>query len=149
MKKIKIRKLLLTIFLWIVLVTIIFSFIAVYIRGPILKNKHDQQVIEDKISESNKNCTITRNSFKYVSYTCENTTTFIVFDRNGEEVGRRKKKDARFDEVEKIVQNYPALVGQPVHVTFGYDSVVYLIEKGTEILVIDFDSLKILMYSGG
>lgn len=150
MKKFNYKKIILTCFLLFLTVLIFYGFIGVFISGPVFKQAAKEQKLETTIRKQNKACEIVeRYSFKYVTYTCETEDAYVIYDKNGEKIIERTKAELQFDKVYEISSKYPEFDGMEPSITYGYDEMVYLFEKGAVFLVLDFDSLDLLFYSGG
>lgn len=150
MKKWNFKKMGLTCFLIFAAVLIFYVFVGIFISGPVYKQQADQQEIMDKMNASNGQCeSIMRHSFKYVTYTCTSKDKYTIYDKNAKRIASREKSDAQFVAVEKIKNQYPEFKDKEVEVAYGYDGIAYMVENKSNLLIIDFDDLEVLFYSGG
>lgn len=143
------KSILLTTFLLFVLIVVIYSLIGISISGPYYAEQNDQQKIIEKIKkEEKKAISITRHQFEYITYTCETKNDYIIYNEKGEKILTRSKKDLQLDEVKKIInEKYPELADQDIQISYGYKSIVYLIEDDHYTkLMLDFDKLKKVFY---
>ena len=149
MKNLNYKKLFLTCFLFILVGVIVVSILGIFVSGPLRKQEDDEAKIESLIKKEESCKMIERISFEFVTYTCETTNNYIVFDENGKKIATRKKKDAQVLEVEKIVRKYPELEEARIQVGYGYEAPAYYITQGIYVLVVDFDTLEVIYSSGG
>lgn len=149
MKNLNYKKILLTCFLLLLLGLIVVSILGVYVSGPLRKQENDEAKIETTIKKEESCEVIDRISFQFVTYTCETSKNYVIFDENGEKIATRKKSEAQFSDVEKIVSDYSELEGAEVRVGYGYEAPAYYITKGIYVLVVDFDTLEVIYSSGG
>ncbi len=131
MKRKNTKSIFVTIFLAIIVLFLVYFIIAINVGGPYYKNQADVQRIVTKINEEEKtDNTITRHSFKYVTYTSEDAKQYRIYDSNGDLILTRKKSKLKFDEVAKIVaEKYPELANETIQISYGYKNGVYLIEN--------------------
>lgn len=138
----------LTVFLILLLIGILYSFIGIFISGGVIKDREEQNTVVEKIENKNKKVKkVTRHVFKYITYTGETTSEYIFYDENGKRLAVRSKKETDFDKVKSILnEKYPNLADQKIKVGYGKKNPAYIIEKGHELLVLDFETLKEVFY---
>ncbi|MDF9824082.1 hypothetical protein M2475_000404 [Breznakia sp. PF5-3] len=150
MKKINIKTILITLALLLLTLLIMIGVMAIFISGPVLKNQSAEEKVIDKIRNDEDTCeSIDRYSFEFVTYTCETSSEYVIYDKNGKKIASRGKKEAQFDEVKEKQSKYEEFNGIEPVVSYGYDSVVYIFENDIDMLVYDFENLELLFYSGG
>ena len=146
--KINVKGIAKTVFLIFLLLFVVYTFIGILISGPVLKKESEEKAVIAKITNENKGIeNIEKNIFEYVTYTGEDNKRFVIFDEKGNRLAIRYKKDAKFDKVKQMIENeYPGLKDVDIKVGYGKNQPVYIIEKGYEKLIINFDSLRVVFY---
>lgn len=147
-KKYNVKSILLTMLLILILIGIFYSLVGIFISGGAIKDRNEQVAIVEKIKSKTKGVEkVTRNVFKFVTYTAQTEKKFVFFDENAKKIAVRNRNDAKFDEVNEIIRNeYPSLEGVKIEVGYGKKNPAYIIEKEYELLVLDFKSLKKVFY---
>lgn len=137
-----------TLILALLICVVIYIISADFIFGPIAKQKHDDQKIEDKISQKHKCEEVYKTTFKYQTYTCENKDEYIIFDINGDKKSSRKKDNSKLVKLNEIIANkYPSYLDAKIRVGYGKNKIAFIIEKDHDFLVIDYDTLKLVFNS--
>lgn len=146
--KINVKGIAKTVFLIFLLLFVVYTFIGILISGPMLKKESEEKAVIAKITNENKGIeNIEKNIFEYVTYTGEDNKCFVIFDEKGNRLAIRYKKDAKFDEVKQMIENeYPGLKDVDIKVGYGKNQPAYIIEKGYEKLIINYDSLRVVFY---
>lgn len=150
-KQINVKSIAFTVILVIILFLVIYIIMANFVTGPVNKNESDINAVKDKISSNNKTCKqIYRTSFKYVTYTCTSSDKYYVYDANGKLLLKRDKSLADFDKVRSMINDkYSYFKNSKIKIGYGRKNIAYVIEKDTNMLIIDFDSFKVIFNSGG
>lgn len=150
MKKWNWKSIILTIFLLLLLIVVIYSLIGITITGPYYAGQSEGNKVIEKIEKNEKEdiISISRHSFEYVTYTCETKKKYVIYNEKGERILSRKKTEMQLEEVNKIVnKTYPALAKQEIQLSYGYENAVYLIEDDNYTkLMLDFDTLEEVFY---
>lgn len=149
MKKRNIKSIVLTIFLIIIVIYLVYVLIGINITGPYHKTQDKIDKVITKIEEKEKNVqSITRHSFKYVTYTCESEDYYRIYDENGRRILSRKKAELNFDKVRDIIyKSYPELKDIDIQVSYGYKNGVFLVEDDNyTMLMLDIDTHKKVFY---
>lgn len=149
--KINVQFILKTLLLVIILILVIWNIMAIFVVGPSNKYESDNQAVIDKIATKQKKYkSITRNSFKYITYTCVTDNKYLIYDKTGKKLLERKKSKADFTKITQMInKNYSFFKNQKIKVAYGYKNIAYVVEKQGHFLVLDFDKAKVIYNSGG
>lgn len=147
-KKVNVKSIAITCTLIFLLFFVVYMFIGILISGPVLKKEDEILKAEQKIQEQYKNIeSIKRHVFRYVTYSGEVEDRYIIFDENGKKLAVRYKKDAKFDEIKKLLKtSYPNLVDCEIEVGYGKNQPAYIIENEFERLILNYDNLRVVFY---
>jgi len=149
MKNLNYKKIAFTFSLIILVGLIVISIQGIFVSGPLRKQEQDEANIHKKIQKDQTCSQINRISFKFVTYTCEETKQYVIYDENAKKIATRKKSEAQFSKVKEIVNEYQKFKDAQIQVGYGYEAPAYYIAKDIDSLVIDFDTLEVIYSSGG
>lgn len=147
-KKYNFKSILLTIVLILILIGVFYSFVGIFISGGAIKDRNEQEAIVEKIENKTKDVEkVTKNVFKFVTYTAQTQKEYVFYDENAKKIAVRNRSAAKFDEVSELIRKeYPSLEGVKIKVGYGEKNPAYIIEKEYELLVLDYNNLKKVFY---
>lgn len=124
--------------------------ISVFIAGPNQKYEKDIAAIQTKIAQDYKNIdALKRHAFHYVTYSGQGANYDYWFDQDGKLLMKRSiKKDRREEALQKAVDKYQ-IDNAKVSLGYGYKNAVYIITGNNKTVYYDFDSLKQVYYREG
>ncbi len=143
----KLFRISLSIFLMLLAIVSVFIFIAVFISGPYLQEQLQEEDSIQAIATKHTCSEVDVHTFAYTTYACHNKQEVLVFDETGNQVASRDVEDVNYEGLDELLaQEASDLIGEQVHITYAYDEVVYMVEKGSEWIVVSFDDLEVLFY---
>ena len=147
-KKINVKSILITCSLILILFFVFYAFIGILISGPVLKVQSEEASVIAKIEKENKGIeNIEKHIFKYVTYSAEDEDTYYFFDEEGNKLAIRDKKNAKFEDVKKLIEEeYPSLKDVEIQIGYGKNKPAYIIEKDYELLILNYDNLREVYY---
>ena len=124
--------------------------IGLYISGPSRVNeKKDEKILEIVQKEYKFIDELYRHSFKYVTYSYVDESYAYVFDHDGDFVGKKEFSSIMFDEIKTICKDNYGLNDVDVHIGFGYDNFVFVVEEENIMIYFDYDSKEVVYYLRG
>ncbi|MGN1343738.1 MAG: hypothetical protein ACI4U3_04110 [Traorella sp.] len=139
-----------TLFLVLLIVVLIFMNIGLNISGPYhYQESKNQSVLETVQKRFPAIHDLYRHVFKYVTYSFYNDNTVYLFDYEGKLVVQREFDISRFDEIKEICYQEYGLEDVDVQIGFGYDNLVFVVEKDERIILFDYDTNEVVYYLRG
>lgn len=143
----KIRNRIISFFMVILLFFTFFVHIGLNISGPSTKAMHDEIMLIDEIKKTYPNARdFYRHSFQYVTYSAIDGDEYRWFNEDGKLILSKKVDKAQFKKVREIGEDKLHLRNFDIHLGYGYENAVYVIEQEHVFLYLDFDTLDVVYY---
>lgn len=145
-----IRKIVFSILLVIMAVFLIFVNIGLNISGPAQYNaKKDEEVLIQVKKRFPLIPSIYRHSFKYVTYSGIYENTACIFDYEGILVMKKDFDESMISDIQKLVFDNYGIENAEVHIGYGYDNMVFVVEEKDLVVYYDYDTYEIVYYLRG
>ena len=144
------KKIGVTLLLCFIIIFLIIVNIGLNITGPYYYDNYKDEVVLKTVKKdypwiSN----LYRHRFKYLTYSYYDNSTVYVFDYEGELVVKKDFDLQSFDEIKEIVKNEYGLDDVDVHIGFGYNDIVYVVEEENVFIYFDYETKEVVYYVRG
>lgn len=143
----KIRNRIISFFMIVLLGFTFFVHIGLNISGPSTKAMVEENELLSGIKKTYPKIEdIYRHSFNYVTYSAVDGEDYRWFNEEGKLILSKKVAKAQFDKVKEMAEDKLHLRNFEIHLGYGYENAVYVIEEENVFLYLDFDSLDVVYY---
>ncbi|MEG0360147.1 MAG: hypothetical protein RR602_00830 [Longicatena sp.] len=140
----------LTSVLCVILLLVILAEIGIFISGPSRKYEDDIAKPIASIKRNYKDLkNIHRDVFYYTTYIGEDEDTIVWFNEAGKIITSEKKSTLQIAKAKEIAQTQYGAKEIDVHIGYGYDNPVYVIQSEVGKLLLDYNTFKEVYYLKG
>lgn len=146
----KIKNIIFTLCCGILVVILFYSIIGLNISGPAHYEKQKDNGITQKIVNKYPSAeSIYRHSFKYVTYSAIVDNEVYIFDYEGSLVVKKEYQKSMIEEIQELVRKSYGIENAQVHVGYGLNNVVFVVEENQRMIYFDYDTKEVIFYSRG
>lgn len=145
-----IKKIGLTIGLFFIILFLLFVNIGLNISGPArLQDEKEETVLYTVKKRFPMISSLYRHSFKYVTYSTIYASKAYVFDYEGLLIMEKDFDESMLVEIQNIVEEKYGIKDAEVHIGFGYDNMVFVVEEEGYMIYFDYDTKEVIYYLRG
>lgn len=124
--------------------------VGLNVSGPThIEEKKDEVVLEKVNKQFPFIHSLYRHSFQFVTYSAISNDKVYVFDYEGGLVVSKDYQESMMSEIQSIVRDEYGIDNADVHIGYGYDNVVFVVEQDQSMICIDYDTKEVVFYSRG
>lgn len=124
--------------------------VGLNVSGPAHFNAKKDEVVLEKVNKRFPLIhSLYRHSFKYVTYSAILNDKVYIFDYEGGFVIEKEFDESMIFEIQAIVQKQYGIEKADVHIGYGYDNVVFVVEQENKFIYFDYDTKEVVFYSRG
>ena len=145
-----IKKITITIGLLFMILFLIFVNIGLNISGPArLEEIKVQEILERVNSRFPLVHSLYQHNFRYTTYSAIVKNEAFVFDYEGVLIMRKDFDESMIEEIKSIVKEDYGIEEVDVQIGFGYNNMVFVVEKDDQIICFDYDTKEVVYYMKG
>lgn len=145
----KIKKIGFTLCCLFLIVFLVFVMIGLNITGPMrLSHAEDAHAYETVKKRFPLVTDFYRHAFQYVTYSGISKDEVLIFDYEGMLVMRKDYDESKINAVKNQVKEDYGIDAE-VHIGYGYNNVVFVVEEDHFMVYYDYDTLEIVYYFRG
>lgn len=145
-----IEKIGITIGLLFMILFLIFVNIGLNISGPV---RYEEAKNKEVLVQVNRRFPLIQDlyqhNFKYTTYSSIVGNIAYVFDYEGMLIMQKEFDESMIEEIKTIVKRDYGLEEIDVQIGFGYDNMVFVVEKEDRMIYFDYDTKEVVYYMKG
>lgn len=145
-----IKKLGITIGLFFMILFLIFVNIGLNISGPARYEEMKNQTVLTQVKKRFPLINdLYEHNFKYTTYSAVSDDTAYVFDYEGFLIMQKDFDQSMIKDIQKIVERKYGIEDANVHIGFGYDNMIFVVEENKQMIYFDYDTKEVIYYMKG
>lgn len=145
-----IKKITISIGLLFMILFLVFVNIGLIISGPArLEEIKDQEVLAQVNRRFPLIHSLYQHDFKYTTYSAVMKNQAYVFDYEGVLIMSKDYDESMIEEIKTIVKKDYGIEEVDVQIGFGYNNMVFVVEKDDQMIYFDYDTKEVVYYMKG